>query len=155
MKVQAHSSLEPQLETNQYNHAFDKSRLVMTFSTNLGVTEILCSFRLVLEGEIGKEIPESLKLEFLEKFLANIFTLSGAEDNTYGLLNRGGMADLLLLKTLLVFCQKSQEPSFWELIDCFILLVYAGFAASRTLLQRLLAHLKLTFDSENVFCGYN
>ena len=30
--------------------AFDKSRLVMTFLTILGVTEILCSFRLVLEG---------------------------------------------------------------------------------------------------------
>ena len=34
--------------------AFDKSRLVITFSTNLGVTEILFSFRLVLEGATGK-----------------------------------------------------------------------------------------------------
>ena len=33
--------------------------------------EILCSVRLVLEGKTGKEIPESSRFEFLEKFLAN------------------------------------------------------------------------------------
>ena len=54
----------------------------MTFLTILGVTEILCSFRLVLEGETGKEIPESSILEFLGKFSANNFALSDAEDNT-------------------------------------------------------------------------
>ena len=39
----------------------DESRLVMTFWTNLAVTETLCSFRLVLEGKTGtvKKIPES------------------------------------------------------------------------------------------------
>ena len=39
--------------------AFDKSRIIMTFLTILGVTEILCCFRLVLEGKTGKEITES------------------------------------------------------------------------------------------------
>ena len=48
----------------------------------LGVTEILCSSRLVLEGKTGKEIPESSRLEFLEKLLANNFALSDAEDST-------------------------------------------------------------------------
>ena len=66
----------------------------MTFLTILGVTETLCSFRLVLEGKMGKEIPESSRLEFLEKFFANNFALSDAEDNTSGPLNRGGIADL-------------------------------------------------------------
>ena len=42
----------------------------MTFLTVLGVTEI-CSFRLVLEDETDKEIPESSRLDFLEQFLAN------------------------------------------------------------------------------------
>ena len=42
----------------------------MTLLTILRVTEILCSFRLGLEGKIGKEMPESSKLEFLEKFSA-------------------------------------------------------------------------------------
>ena len=38
---------------------FDESRFVMTFLTILGVMEIVCSFRLVLEGKTGKEISES------------------------------------------------------------------------------------------------
>ena len=67
---------------------------MMTFLTILRVKEILCSFRLVLEGKTGKEIPESSRLEFLEKFSANNFALSYAEDNTSGPLNRGGLADL-------------------------------------------------------------
>ena len=46
-------------------------------------------FQLVLEGKTGKEIPESSRLEFLEKFSANIFALSVAEDDTSGPLNRG------------------------------------------------------------------
>ena len=70
--------------------AFDKSRFVMTFLTILGVTEILCSFGLVLEGKTGKEIRVSSRLEFLEKFSANNFALSDAEDNTSRPLNRGG-----------------------------------------------------------------
>ena len=86
--------------------AFDESRFVMTFLTILGVMET-CSFRLVLEGKAGKEIPESSRFEFLEKFLANNFALSDAEDNTSGPLNRGGTADLPLLRTLLAICQKS------------------------------------------------
>ena len=73
----------------------------MTFLTILGVTEILCSFRLVLEGKTGKEIPESSRLEFLEKILASNLTLSDAVDNTPPSFNRGGIADLLLLRTLL------------------------------------------------------
>ena len=40
-------------------------------SNHLGSTGILCSFRLVLEGKKGKEIPESSRLEFLEKFCKN------------------------------------------------------------------------------------
>ena len=39
--------------------AFDESKVVMTFSTILGVMERLCSYRLVLEGKTVKEIPES------------------------------------------------------------------------------------------------
>ena len=97
--------------------------------------EILCSFRLVLEGKTGKEIPESSRLKFLEKFSANNFALSDAEDNTSGPLIRGGIADLPLLRTQLAIYQKSQEPSFWEVMDSFVLLTYASLAASKTLLE--------------------
>ena len=114
---------------------FDESRFVTTFFIILGATEILCSFRLVLEVKTGKEIPESSILEFLEKILAKKCALSDAEGNTSGSLNRGGREDLTLSRTLLAIHQKSQEPSFWEVIDSLVLVAYASFAASRTLLQ--------------------
>ena len=79
----------------------------MTILTILGVTQILCSFRLVLEGKTGKEIPESSRLEFLEKFSVNNFALSDEEDNTSRPINRGGIADLPLLRTLLAIHQSS------------------------------------------------
>ena len=135
MKVQAHSSLEPPLGYNQDQDAFDESRFVTTFLTIFGVMDILYSFRLVLKGKTGKEIPESSRFEFLEKFLANNFALPDAVDNTSGLLNRGGIKDLPLLRTLLAIRQKSREPSFWEVMDPFVLVAYASLAASRTLLQ--------------------
>ena len=134
--------------------AFDESKFVMTFLTILGVMDILCSFRLVLEGKTGKQIPESSRFEFLEKFLANNFALSDAEDNTSGTLNRGGIADLPLLRTLLAIRQKSREPGFWEVMDYFVLVAYARLAASRTLLQQLLACLNFVLDSEDLFCWY-
>ena len=77
----------------------------------------------------GKEIPESSRLEFLEKFSANNFALSDAEDSTSGPLNRGGIVDLPLLRTLLAIRQKSREPSFWEVMNSFVLLAYASLVA--------------------------
>ena len=114
--------------------AFDKSRFVMTFLTILGVMEILSSFRLVLDVKTHKEIPESSRFEFLEKFLANNFALSDAEDNTSGPLNRGGIADLPLLRTLLAIRQNFRESSFWVVLDSFGLVAYTSLAASRTIL---------------------
>ena len=98
----------------------------MTFLTNFGVTEILCSFKLILEWKEGKERPESLRLEFLEKFLPNNFTLSDAEHNTLRSFNRGSIADLTLLRTLLAILEKSQQPSFLKVIDSFVLLANAS-----------------------------
>ena len=115
--------------------ASDKSRSLMTFLMNMGVTEILCSFRLVLEEKTGKEIPKSSRLEFLEKFLVNNFALSDAEDNSSESLNSGGITDLPLLRTLLAIRQKSQEPSLLEVMNSLVLLAYTSLTASRTLLQ--------------------
>ena len=114
--------------------AFDESRFVMTFLTILGVVEIICSFRLVLEWKTDRKISESSRSEFLEMFLANNFALSDGEDNTSGLLNRGGIADLSLLRTLLAIRQKSREPGFCEVMDS-VLVANASLTASRTLLQ--------------------
>ena len=67
----------------------DKSRFIMTFFTILGDTQILYSFKLVLEGKSGKDGPEPSRLEFLEKFSANNFALSDVEENASRPLNRG------------------------------------------------------------------
>ena len=113
----------------------------MTFLIILGITEILCSLRLVLEGKVGKEIPESSRLEFLEKCFTNNFASSDAEDKTSWPLNIGG---ILLLGTLLAICQKSREPSFWEKMD----------SLTKTLLQPLLACLNFTLDLEDLSSWY-
>ena len=78
----------------------------MALLTILGVTKKLYSYRLILERKIGKEVPQSLRLEFLEKFLGNNFTLSNAEDNNSR--------------------PKVPIPSSWEKMDSFVLLAYAG-----------------------------
>ena len=111
----------------------------MTFSTILGVTEILRSLRLGLEGKASKGTPESSRLKFLEKFLANNFASSDSEDSISGASNRGCITDLPLLRTLLAIHQKSGGSTFWEVMESFVLLAYASLAASKTLLQRLLA----------------
>ena len=77
--------------------------------TILGVIETLCSFRLVLEGKTGKEVPKSSRLQFLVKVLEDNFALSDAEDNTSEPLNRGGIADLPLLRTLSAIRLKSDS----------------------------------------------
>ena len=82
-----------------------------------------------------KEISESSRLELFEKFLANNFLLSDAENNTSGLLIRGGIADLPLLRTLLAICQNSQEPTLWGVMDSLVLLAYASLVVSKMLLQ--------------------
>ena len=83
----------------------------------------------------GLEIPESSRLEFLEKFSGNIFALSDAEDNTSRPLNRGTIAHLTLLRTLLAIHKNSKEPSFWEVMDSFVVLAYVSLASSKILLQ--------------------
>ena len=103
----------------------------MTFITIAGAREILCSFKFIVEGKTRKEIAESSRLEFLEKFLACNFALSDAEANTSVPLNRGGIANLPLLRTQLPIRQKSRKPSFWKMMDSFVLLPYTSLGASR------------------------
>ena len=115
---------------------------------------MLCKFRLVLEEKTVNEISDSSILEFLKMCLANIFALSDTEDKMSRPLNRGGIADLLSLRTLLANRHETQEPSFWEVIDSFAFVAYASLATSRTLLQQLLACLNFTLDSKDLFCWW-
>ena len=68
------------------------------------------------------------------------------------MLYRGGIADLPLLKMLFVILQNSREPSFWKVMDSFVLVGYASLAASITLFQQLQACLNFTLDSEDLLC---
>ena len=136
MKVQAHISLEPPLEYNQDQMPLKNQGLYYDLSNDILSYGNIMQFEiLILEGKTGNEIPESSRLDILEKFLANNFALSDAENNTSGPLNRGGIADLPLLRTLLAIRQKSSQSSFWEVMDSFVLVAYASLAASRILLQ--------------------
>ena len=78
MNVQAHSSLEPLLEYN-----LDQTPLMNLFS--LRPFEPSWELQKYYAISEEKEIPELLRLYFLEKFLANNFALSDAENNTSGL----------------------------------------------------------------------
>ena len=63
---------------------------VMTFLTILKDTEVLCSFRLVIEGKTEKQILKSSRLELMKLEM----------HNTSRSLNRGGIAGFPLLRTL-------------------------------------------------------
>ena len=115
----------------------------MTFLIILGVTEILCSFRLYVEGKTGKEIPESSKLEFFEKFRSfgpmKRYSRFTFHENTIG--NSPKVLRAKFLGSDGLFCFTS-------------VCKYASSAASRTLLHELVASLNLTLDSEDLLCWY-
>ena len=98
-------------------------------------------FRINFRRENGKRDTWVIKIRVFRKVLANNFALSGI----------GGVADLPLLRTLLVIRQKSREPSFWENINTFVSLAYPSVAASRTMLQRLLTCLNFPLDLKDLF----
>ena len=64
-------------------------------------------FQIISRRDGREKDTGASRLEFTEKFSANNFALSDVEDNTSGRLNRGGIADLSLLRTLLAIRQKS------------------------------------------------
>ena len=95
---------------------FDALRLVMPILSSLRASEVLFRCRLVLEGKAGKEILDASKLEFFGKFSTSNFALPDVEDNTSGSLNKGVIADLPLLRTLVAIHQKPWKQSFLEVI---------------------------------------
>ena len=117
------------------------------------------SYRNIMQFQISSRGENSSRNTWVNNIrvprkVFNNFALSEAEDNIPGPLNRGGIADLPLLRTLLAIRQKSRESGFWEVIGYFLLLAYASLAASRTSLQWLLACLNFTLDSEELFSWY-
>ena len=102
MKVQTDSYSKPPPEYNHDQDVCQESRSVMTFLINLGVTETLCSFRLVLKGKKGNEIPALTRFEVRNKISANNFSLSDLKDNTsetrhswQGILDKNSWIDIV------------------------------------------------------------
>ena len=58
--------------------------------------------------------------------------ISDAEDNTSDPLNRRGIADLPLMRTLLAIPSKSREPSFWAVMDSVGTLGLARWSSPQT-----------------------
>ena len=78
--------------------AFEKWKFLMIFLIILGVTKIWYSITSVLEGKTDKVVPDSLRSEILETFLANNFALSNAEDKNSGTL--GNIQQIYLENTV-------------------------------------------------------
>ena len=87
MKTEVLSFSEPRLEYN-----LDRLWQVKIGNDLLSQLEsyswILYSFRLVLEEKAGNEIPESSRLEFLEKFSANNFIFIRYKREHVGTINQ-------------------------------------------------------------------
>lgn len=77
--------------------------------------------------------------------------MSDAKNNTSESLKRGGISDLSLLRTVVVIHQSPYEPCFWEKDNSLVLLAEACLAASKTILQPLLANVNFTLDANNLF----
>ena len=150
MKVQAHNSLEPPLE---YNHdqmpSMNHGSNHLIFLTIVGVTEILYSFRLVLEGKTGNKIPESSRLEFLEKFLSSSFALSDAEVDSSGPLNRGGIADLTISNL-----PKVPRATFVGSDRFFCFVSICKFISFKNPFANITNLLNFPLNSDNLFCWY-
>ena len=124
-----------------------------TFLAILRVMDMLCSFRLVLEGKTGKEIPETSRLEFFEGFLANNVALSGAENKTPSPLNRGGIANLPLLRTI-KNSPKVPRDKFLGSDELFCIIGICKFGSFKNPFATLLACGNFTLGSEDLFCWY-
>ena len=91
-KVQGRSSLEPPLEFNQDQIPLTNQGFLWPSQPFWELQKYHAAPNKHLEG---KQVTIYLSHQFLEKFSANNFVLSDAEDNTFRPLNRGGIADLL------------------------------------------------------------
>ena len=119
MKVQPQKSSESQLEyiwIRCLRRIKISSKVLIHLRSYMKIVQLYNSSS--LGGEAGTEILELSRLVLSVNFLQR--TLLHSEDNTSVSLTRGGITDLILLRILLTICHKSQEPSFWEVIDPFL-----------------------------------
>ena len=93
-------------------------------------------------------MPKSSRLEFFEKFLTNNFALSDAEDNTSDPLNRGGITDLPLLRTLSNL-PKVPRAKFLGSDGVFCFISICKFGSFKNTFATITILSELTLDSED------
>ena len=91
---------------------------------------------------------------FLEKVLANNCALLDAEGNTYRPLNREGITDLPLLRTLLAIRHKSREPSFLGSDGLFCFSSICKFDSFKNPFATITSLSELYFRFKDLFCWY-
>ena len=131
MNVQAQSFLESQLEYNRGQTPW-WIKVCYDLFNHLGSYKNIMHFQISARKEKGLRDTWRINIIVIKKFLAQHFVLWDAEDNTSVLLNRVGIANSPLLRTLLTLLRDS---SLWEVIDYFVLLAYSSLEASRIFLQ--------------------
>ena len=119
------------------------------------VTGILYNFRLFLEGKQVKKSQIHQDKSSSKSLSKHFCWTSHEEKNISGSLYKVDIVDLPLLRRLAAICQKSRKQSFWEVIDVLVLLEQTSLAASRSLLQQLLACLNFTLEEQQLFAGAN
>ena len=127
----------------------------MTFLTKLRVNRNIIQFQISSRRENKPRDYWVTKIRVPRKNLSNNFALSDAEVNIFGPSNRGGIADLPCLRTLLAILQKSPESQLFGEWWTLFLLSYASQAGSRTFLEQLLVCLNFTLDSEVILMSYD
>ena len=122
------------------------------FLSHLGSYRSIMHFQIRSKRKNRQRYAWVVKIRVLGKLFSKQFCFFRCRRQHLRPLVRGGIADLLFLWTLLAICKRSREPSFWKVTDAFDLLAYAGLVAWRVLLQKLLACLSFTLNSEDLIC---
>ena len=85
---------------------------------HLGHYRNILQFQISSRREIRWRDTWVIKVRVFRKVFSKQFFLIRYTGNFSGPLNRGGIVDLPLLRTLLAIPQKSRDPRFWEVMEC-------------------------------------
>ena len=122
-------------ETFQQSGKTNSCRHILKRSSNTYESWGLQFFKTTTRIQLGPGSNQGLfktfsaRIRVLRKVLIKNCAFLDGEGNTSGLLRRCVISDLTLFRPVLATCCKSQEPSFWEEINSFVLLSEASLAA--------------------------
>ena len=88
-------------------------------------------FHISSRRESGQRDTCIFKIIVPTNVFSNQFCIYQMHKATSGPLNRRGIVDLVLLRTLFAICQWLLEPRFWKVMESFVLLACASLGTSR------------------------